>query len=86
MRFFSRRLGDPDVQQWQPRLYLHVIGLVLIGAYVIAFVLENRMRVSVHFVFLTAHVSLIWLILLSLAIGVLGGVLLSQVYRRRRGT
>jgi hypothetical protein len=26
---------------------------------------------------------LIWLILLSLALGVLGGVLLSQLYRRR---
>ena len=84
MRFFSRRLDDPDVQEWQPRLWAHLIGLGLIGAYVIAFVLENRKAVSVHFVFFTAHVSLIWLILLSLAIGVLGGVLLSQVHRRRR--
>jgi len=31
----------------------------------------------------TARVSLIWLILLSVALGLLLGVLLSQLYRRR---
>jgi uncharacterized integral membrane protein len=84
MRPFARRLEDPNVQQWQPRLYLTVIGLVLLIAYLIAFALENRKQVSLHFVLFTAHVSLIWLILLSLVIGVLGGVLLSQLYRRSR--
>jgi uncharacterized integral membrane protein len=52
---------------------------------VIAFVLENRKTVHLHFVFATASVSLIWLILLSLVIGLLAGMLLSQLYRRRRG-
>lgn len=84
MRPFSRRLENSDVQQWQPRLYLHVIGLALLLAYLIAFALENRKGVSLHFVFFTAHVSLIWLILLSFAIGLVGGALLSQLYRRRR--
>jgi NhaP-type Na+/H+ or K+/H+ antiporter len=32
----------------------------------------------------TAHVSLIWLILLSVALGLLLGVLVSQLYRRSR--
>jgi uncharacterized integral membrane protein len=58
--------------------------LVLIAVYVIAFVVENHKRVHVHFVLFTAGVSLIWLILLILAIGILGGALLSQLYRRRR--
>jgi uncharacterized integral membrane protein len=84
MRFFSRRLEDPEVQQWQPRLYALLISLVLLFAYVIAFVIENRKQVSLHFVFFTSHVSLIWLILLSVAIGVLSGVLFSQLHRRRR--
>jgi hypothetical protein len=40
--------------------------------------------VSVHFVFVTTRVSIVWLILLSLALGAIGGILLSQLERRRR--
>ena len=71
-------------ENWQPRLYLRLILLVLLAAYAIAFVLENRKQVSLHFVFVTASVSLVWLILLSLALGVIGGILLAQLERRRR--
>jgi uncharacterized integral membrane protein len=71
-------------ENWQPRLYARLAVLVLLLAFVIAFVLENRKHVHVHFVVATAGVSLIWLILLSLGLGVLGGVLLSQLHRRRR--
>ena len=38
----------------------------------------------VHFVFFTASVSLIWLILLAIGLGIVAGMLLSQLYRRRR--
>jgi uncharacterized integral membrane protein len=71
-------------RQWQPRLYLRLIALALLIGYAIAFVLENNRKVGVHFVFATAHGSLIWLILVSLALGIFLGVLLSQLYRRRR--
>jgi Flp pilus assembly protein TadB len=47
-------------------------------------VLENRKQVSVHFVLVTARVSLVWLILLALGVGLLGGILLAQLERRRR--
>ena len=46
--------------------------------------LENRKQVSVHFVFATARVSLVWLILLAVGIGLLGGILAAQLERRRR--
>ena len=46
--------------------------------------LENNKHVHVHFVLGTARTSLIWLVLLSVALGLLLGVLLSQLYRRRR--
>ena len=46
--------------------------------------LENNKHVHVHFVLGTAQVSLIWLVLLSVALGLLLGVLLSQLYRRSR--
>ena len=71
-------------RQWQPRLYLRIIILGLLIAYGIAFVLENNKHVHVHFVLGTARTSLIWLVLLSVALGMLLGVLLSQLYRRRR--
>jgi uncharacterized integral membrane protein len=79
------RLDTGELQEtWQPKLYLRLIVLGLLLAYVIAFVLENRNSVHVHFVFFTASLSLIWALLLSLAIGVLAGILLAQLDRRRR--
>ena len=38
---------------------------------------------TVHFVLFSAHTSVIWVILLTLTIGVVGGLLLSQLVRRR---
>ena len=49
-----------------------------------AFIVENSKTQPLHFVFATAQVSLDWLILLSVAIGVVIGVLASQVAHRRR--
>jgi uncharacterized integral membrane protein len=71
-------------ENWQPKLWLRLIVLGLLVAYVIAFVLENRKGVHVHFVLVTASVSLIWVILLSLALGLLVGILAAQLDRRRR--
>jgi uncharacterized integral membrane protein len=86
VRFRRRPSLDTDAIQenWQPKLYARLIALVLLAAYVIAFVLENRRSVPLHFVFATANVSLVWLILLSLAVGFAVGILLSQLERRRR--
>ena len=83
MRLFRRRPEGP-IEDWQPRLYATLIGLVLIAAYVIAFIIKNSDRVKIDFVFFSTHTSLIWLIILLLAIGSIVGVLLSQLYRRRR--
>jgi uncharacterized integral membrane protein len=71
-------------REWQPRLYLKLLVLFAVLAYAVAFVLENRKHVGLHFVFGTARVSLIWLVLLSIGLGLLSGVLLSQLNRRRR--
>ncbi|MEP6911049.1 MAG: LapA family protein [Actinomycetota bacterium] len=50
----------------------------------IAFIIKNSDKVKIDFVFFSAQTSLIWLIILLFAIGALVGVLLSQLYRRRR--
>ena len=80
MRF--RRQGGLD--EFQPRLWLILVGLLAIFSYVIAFVVKNDGSIKIDFIFFSATVSLIWEIVLMLGIGVLGGVLLSQLYRRRR--
>ncbi|HEY3051420.1 MAG TPA: lipopolysaccharide assembly protein LapA domain-containing protein [Gaiellaceae bacterium] len=82
MRLFRR--PDGPIEDWQPRLYAIVIGLVLIVLWVIAFIAKNNEPIKIDFVLLSAHASLIWLLILLLAIGFLGGVLASQLYRRRR--
>jgi uncharacterized integral membrane protein len=80
-----RRKGlDPETREtFQPRLWLIVGVLALLMAYVVAFIAQNSKSVTVHFVLASAKTSVIWLILLSLAIGLIGGVLLSQLERRR---
>jgi uncharacterized integral membrane protein len=80
-----RRKGiDPETREtFQPRLWLIVAGLAAIVAYLVAFVAENNKSVKVHFVFYTGQTSVIWLVLLSLVIGLVAGILLSQLVRRR---
>ena len=78
----SRR--DEFDESWQPRLWLRVGLLILIGGWLIAFIVGNDEEASVNFVLGEARTSLIWVILLSLLAGLLGGVLLSQLHRRRQ--
>jgi len=84
MRLFRRLFGGGELADWQPRLYAILISLVLILVYVIAFIVENSRKIKIDFVLFDTHTSLIWLMILLLAIGFLGGVLLSQLYRRRQ--
>jgi uncharacterized integral membrane protein len=65
------------------RVFARLVILLAVVAYAVAFVLENRKDVRVHFVFVKTTVSLIWLILLSLVLGALAARLL-PLYRRRR--
>jgi uncharacterized membrane protein YciS (DUF1049 family) len=61
-----------------------LIGLLLLVLYVIAFIVRNDTQITIHFILFSASVSLIWEIVFIFALGLLGGVLLSQLYRRRR--
>ena len=70
---------DPETREtFQPRLWLIVGGLALLMAYVVAFIAQNNKSVTVHFVLVSAKTSVIWLTL-----RLIGGVLLSQLERRR---
>ena len=80
---FRRKPGD-GADTFQPRLWLILVGLLAMFLYLLAFVVMNDDQIKIDFVFFTATVSLIWAMVLMVAFGVLGGVLLSQLYRRRR--
>lgn len=84
MKLFGRRGIDPETSEtFQPKLWLLLLGLGLLVVYVVAFIAENNKRVNVHFVLFSAHTSVIWLILISVGIGLLVGLLMSQLTRRR---
>jgi uncharacterized integral membrane protein len=71
-------------QTFQLGLWARLIVLAGVGVYVLLFVVFNTRHVNVDFVFASPRVSLIWVILLSLGAGVVLGVLLSQLHRRRQ--
>ena len=71
-------------RNWQPRLWVSLGVLILLVAYLIAFVVGNSEDTSINFIFGEATTSLIWVILLSALAGLIGGVLLSQLHRRRQ--
>jgi len=69
---------------FQPWLYLKIGLLLIVIAYAIGFVVKNTRQIKIDFVFGDANVRVIWTILLLLAIGMVGGMLVSQLYRHRR--
>jgi len=68
----------------EARAWVIVIALALVVAYVIWFAVDNSTTVPVHWVFGTTHGSLIWVILVSLILGLIVGLLLSWLGGRRR--
>jgi uncharacterized integral membrane protein len=79
---FLRR-GRETAETWQPKLWVVLLGLLLVGGYLFAFAVKNDDEVHVDFVVGTATTSVLWTILLCLVLGLVAGVLLSQLYRRR---
>ena len=65
-----------------PWIQLTAIGLVAL--YAILFIALNTRRAKVSFVFASTRISVIWVILLSLAVGFVLGVLGARLNRRRK--
>jgi uncharacterized integral membrane protein len=81
---FADRLAEGR-RTFQPALWARLIVIGLVGLYVLLFVVLNTRGVKVSFVVGSTRVSLIWVILLALAAGLVLGVLASQLYRHRQG-
>jgi uncharacterized integral membrane protein len=68
---------------FQPGLWIRLTIFTAALVYLILFVVLNSHKVRVHWVFTTTRVSLIWVIVLAGLIGLVLGVLASQVRRFR---
>lgn len=68
---------------FQPGLWIRLTIFTAALVYLILFVVLNSHTVRVHWVFTTTRVSLIWVIVLAGLIGLVLGVLASQVRRFR---
>jgi uncharacterized integral membrane protein len=64
--------------------WLQITAIGLVALYTLLFIILNTHRAKVSFVFATARISVIWVILLSLASGLVLGALLSRLHRRRQ--
>jgi uncharacterized integral membrane protein len=60
------------------------VVLAIVVAYAIAFAVDNRQTVSVHWLVGTTDAPLIWAFIVTFVLGAVAGVLIPQLYRRRR--
>jgi uncharacterized integral membrane protein len=75
--------SEPE-EAWQPRLWSRLTLLIVFVGYGIALVVANSSKVKISFLFASINVSKIWLILLCLVLGLISGVLISELYRHRK--
>lgn len=81
VKLARRREG---ARSFQPGLWIRLVPAGAAVVYLAFFIGLNTHRVKVSFVAGSTRVSLIWVVLLSGALGIVLGVLLSQLYRFRR--
>jgi uncharacterized integral membrane protein len=71
-------------QTFQPALWAQLVLIGIVALYALLFIVLNTHHVKVSFVVTSTKVSVIWVILLSLVVGIVLGVLASQLHRRRQ--
>ena len=76
-------MTDEQAKRERPP-WIQLTAIALIGLYALLFIILNTHRAKVSFVFGTTRVSVIWVILLSLAVGFVLGWLGSRLNRRRK--
>jgi uncharacterized integral membrane protein len=80
----TKRQGSEFEETWQPTLWSKLIVLVLLVGYGIALIVANSKKVEISFLLASVTVSLVWLILLCFVLGLVSGVLVSQMHRHRK--
>jgi uncharacterized integral membrane protein len=77
--------SDPAkvARQRDARDIARIVVAVVLVILLVAFVVRNSETVAVHFIFFTAHVRLIWVLLICIALGALIDRLV--IWRQRKG-
>jgi uncharacterized integral membrane protein len=79
--------GDPERREGLDEEQVRRIGLigalVLVVVLALIFIMENSERVPVSFVFFTAEISLIWVIVLSMVVGAIAAFVIKRLVRKR---
>lgn len=75
--------GRDGIDERQARQIGLVVAAVLVVVLLVVFVIENSDPVSVSFVFFSADISLIWVIVLSAVAGAAIGIFVARLVRRR---
>jgi uncharacterized integral membrane protein len=81
----SRGPDREGLDERQVRQIAMVGGLVLVVSIALVFIVENSHQVHVSFVFFSSDISLIWVIILSAAVGAVAGAFGGRMIRRRLG-
>ncbi|HET7367420.1 MAG TPA: LapA family protein [Gaiella sp.] len=74
----QRTTNDAGIPRWKLVLW------AIIAVYAVAFLLLNSSKQEVSFVFFSVNTRLIWLILLSMALGAVLASILPRWWRSRR--
>ncbi|MBO0715385.1 MAG: hypothetical protein J2O39_04125 [Acidimicrobiales bacterium] len=77
--------GTPDLPSRTALVikWVRLVAAVIIVAVLVAFIVDNSEQVRVGFVFFHANVSLIWVLLITAALGALADRLIPRVRARR---
>ena len=73
------------IDERQVRQIAMVGAAVLVASIALVFIVENSHQVHVSFVFFSSNISLIWVILLSAAVGAVAGAFGGRMIRKRLG-
>ena len=61
-----------------------LLALLIVAGVVVALVIQNSQQVTLRFLFITGHVRLIWVLLVSVVVGAAFGFVSGRRVRRRR--
>ena len=76
---------DDGIDERQVRQIAMAGGVVLVASIALVFIVENSHQVHVSFVFFSSDISLIWVIILSVAVGAVAGAFGGRLIRKRLG-
>jgi len=77
-------MADDQQTKRERTPWVQITAIGLVALYALLFIVLNTRRAKVSFVFASTKISVIWVILLSLAVGFVLGVLVTRLNRRRK--